>query len=232
MLRLSISPPQRLLVPYQFATLAYDIRLSTASDVALVFVFLLSPVRFAVAVQQACIYLLIAFCTYGPLMLPSVYVVWCCGTNKHVLLPLWFVFRVFCWCTCSRLINKQTVLAKAEARRIRTVTLSDIEMRRDFQAIIADWRDRAKNYLSTYSECRNGNGGLPDPHSASSRVKRSMYERDDCSGRNPWLIGCLSPGKEGYDMRGKPDSNSVHMIIGTYYICTSIVVSTPAKLYA
>lgn len=44
------------------------------------------------------------------------------------------------------------MLAKAEARRVRTVTLSDIEMRRDFQAIIADWRERAKKYLSTYSE--------------------------------------------------------------------------------
>lgn len=44
------------------------------------------------------------------------------------------------------------VLAKAEARRVRTVTLSDIEMRRDFQAIITDWRERAKKYLSTYSE--------------------------------------------------------------------------------
>lgn len=48
-----------------------------------------------------------------------------------------------------------TVLAKVEARRVRTVALSDIEMRRDFQAIITDWRDRAKNYLSTYSECRH-----------------------------------------------------------------------------
>ncbi len=46
------------------------------------------------------------------------------------------------------------VLAKAEARRVRTVTLSDIEMRRDFQAIITDWRERAKKYLSTYSEYR------------------------------------------------------------------------------
>lgn len=44
------------------------------------------------------------------------------------------------------------VLAKAEARRVRTLTLSDIEMRRDFRAIIVDWRERATKYLSTYSE--------------------------------------------------------------------------------
>lgn len=52
-----------------------------------------------------------------------------------------------------------TVLAKAEAHRVRTVTLSDIEMRRDFQAIIADWRERAKKYLSTYSEYLHGSIG-------------------------------------------------------------------------
>ncbi|CAM9742777.1 unnamed protein product [Ectocarpus sp. 13 AM-2016] len=48
-------------------------------------------------------------------------------------------------------ITPEAVLAKVEARRVRTVALSDIEMRRDFQAIITDWRDRAKNYLSTYN---------------------------------------------------------------------------------
>lgn len=50
----------------------------------------------------------------------------------------------------------ESVLAKAEARRIRTVTLSDMEMRRDFQAIIADWRERATQYLATYSKLHLG----------------------------------------------------------------------------
>lgn len=67
---------------------------------------------------------------------------------------------------CSRVFVHLTVLAKAEARRIRTVSLSDIEMRKDFQAIISDWRERSTKYLSTYSEffcfvyfCHLCNGG-------------------------------------------------------------------------
>eukprot|EP00904_Undaria_pinnatifida_P011151 jgi/Undpi1/7166/HiC_scaffold_22.g09640.m1 len=48
-------------------------------------------------------------------------------------------------------VTAEAVLAKAEARRVRTVTLSDIEMRRDFRAIITDWRERAAKYLSTYN---------------------------------------------------------------------------------
>ncbi|CAN0068155.1 unnamed protein product [Ascophyllum nodosum] len=48
-------------------------------------------------------------------------------------------------------VTPEAVLAKAEARRIRTLTLSDIEMRRDFREIILDWRERASKYLSTFN---------------------------------------------------------------------------------
>eukprot|EP00752_Nemacystus_decipiens_P003318 g3070.t1 len=73
-------------------------------------------------------------------------------------------------------VTPEAVLAKAEARRVRTVTLSDIEMRRDFQAIIADWRDRAKNYLSTYN---NSHWTKVTVSQDSFRVRGETFSRGD-----------------------------------------------------
>ncbi|CAM9350103.1 unnamed protein product [Pylaiella littoralis] len=73
-------------------------------------------------------------------------------------------------------VTPEAVLAKAEARRVRTLTLSDIEMRRDFQAIIADWRDRAKKYLSTYN---NSHWTRVTVQPDSFRVRGVTFARGD-----------------------------------------------------
>ncbi|CAM9971758.1 unnamed protein product [Sphacelaria rigidula] len=75
-------------------------------------------------------------------------------------------------------ITPEAVLAKAEARRIRTVTLSDIEMRRDFQAIISDWRERATQYLATYNNSHWTKVTVYQ-HSSSFRVKGVTFSKGD-----------------------------------------------------